>query len=346
MATELCTWSSTWKQSPLGDPRLQTSATSCIQGSRRSSKTWPVSNWQKKEHSGAFRTFSLPLTPRAIKRTNYTVLQPLAACSNESSPSPLSREELSLTLLPFQTKGTSRSVVKTPRWLVSSGLLLLVLLPLFGLLSPAAFASIPSDSIAALSFGQKVASFLRSSGFPDEVIVFLMAMLPVLELRGSIPVGYWMKLDPLRASFLAILGNMVPVPLILLFLKPISQLAAKNSNLLRKLLLFIFHMTRKKAGPIAEFKWLGLMLFVAVPLPGTGAWSGAIAAFILEMPFWSAFSANFVGVALAGIIMNIVCQLGLRSAVGFGLVLFLVSTFIWSFLRWFSRVSQEKKVES
>lgn len=99
----------------------------------------------------------------------------------------------------------------------------------------------------------------------------------------------------------------------------------------------LFERAREKAGPVEEFQWLGLMLFVAVPFPGTGAWTGAIIASILDMPFWSAFSANFVGVVLAGLLVHLLVNLGLKYAVFTGLLMFFASTVIWSVLRSFKR---------
>ncbi|KAL8161542.1 hypothetical protein V2J09_013031 [Rumex salicifolius] len=187
-----------------------------------------------------------------------------------------------------------------------------------------------ADSIRASSFGVKVAAALRSSGWPDEAIVFSLATLPVIELRGAIPVGYWMKLSPVLLTVLSILGNMVPVPLIVLYLKKLATFLAGKSNTATRLLDILFKSVKQKAGPVEEFQWLGLMLFVAVPFPGTGAWTGAIIASILGMPFWSAVSANFFGVVLAGLLVNLLVNLGLKYAIVTGIVLFLVSTFMWS----------------
>eukprot|EP01018_Ginkgo_biloba_P011211 Gb_02066 [translate_table: standard] len=194
-----------------------------------------------------------------------------------------------------------------------------------------AFAS--TDSIKASGIGLKIASFMRRSGCPDEAIVFILATLPVLELRGAIPVGYWMQLEPLKISILSILGNMVPVPFILLYLKRVASFLGKRIPGASTFLDRLFERTRKKAGPIEEFQWLGLMLFVAVPFPGTGAWTGAIAAAILDMPFWEAVSANFFGVVFAGLLVNLLVNLGLKYAIIVGAILFFVSTIMWTFLR-------------
>eukprot|EP00249_Psilotum_nudum_P007320 c20470_g1_i1 orf=411-1436(-) len=190
-----------------------------------------------------------------------------------------------------------------------------------------------SQSIKTSALGLRVAHFLRTSGWTDEVIVLVMAMLPVLELRGAIPIGYWMQLDPMKLSILAVLGNMVPVPVILLYLEKLAKFLANKGPRLKHLFDSLFEATRKKAGPIQEFEWLGLMLFVAVPFPGTGAWTGAMAASVLGMPFWDAMSANFFGVIIAGLLVNLLVNLGLRYAVIVGVALFIASTFMWGILR-------------
>ncbi|KAH7570164.1 hypothetical protein ACOSP7_018139 [Xanthoceras sorbifolium] len=189
------------------------------------------------------------------------------------------------------------------------------------------------DSIRASSFGLKIATALRSSGWPDEAVVFALATLPIIELRGAIPVGYWMQLKPVLLTILSVLGNMVPVPFIILYLKRFASFLAGKNQAASRFLDMLFERAKEKAGPVEEFQWLGLMLFVAVPFPGTGAWTGAIIASILDMPFWSAVSANFVGVVLAGLLVNLLVNLGIKYAVITGIILFIISTFMWSILR-------------
>ncbi|CAE6064090.1 unnamed protein product [Arabidopsis arenosa] len=194
-------------------------------------------------------------------------------------------------------------------------------------------AKAATDSIKSSSFGLKIASTLRRFGWPDEAVVFALATLPVIELRGAIPVGYWMQLKPTVLTFFSVLGNMVPVPFIVLYLKKFASFVAGKSQTASKLLDILFKRAKEKAGPVEEFQWLGLMLFVAVPFPGTGAWTGAIIASILDMPFWSAVSSNFCGVVLAGLLVNLLVNLGLKQAIVAGIALFFVSTFMWSVLR-------------
>ncbi|KAG6548645.1 hypothetical protein Mapa_009799 [Marchantia paleacea] len=193
--------------------------------------------------------------------------------------------------------------------------------------------AVSENSIAASSLGVKVATFLRSSGWPDELVVLTVAMLPVLELRGAIPISYWLNVDPIKGYIIAVVGNMIPVPLIVLYLDKLSTFLGERSSTAKKVMDWLFERTRKKGGVIEEFEWLGLMLFVAVPFPGTGAWTGAILAAILGMPFWEAMTANFFGVVLAGLLVNVVVTVGGKAALVVGAVLFAISTFMWTVLR-------------
>lgn len=127
--------------------------------------------------------------------------------------------------------------------------------------------------------------------------------------------------------------NMVPVPFVVLYLKKFATFLTGKNETAAKFLDMLFKRAKEKAGPVEEFQWLGLMLFVAVPFPGTGAWTGAIIASILDMNFWAAVSANFVGVVFAGLLVNLLVNLGLKYAIVTGVVLFLISSFMWSFLR-------------
>ncbi|XP_044491662.1 uncharacterized protein LOC123215570 isoform X2 [Mangifera indica] len=193
--------------------------------------------------------------------------------------------------------------------------------------------SLGNISYGASGFGLKIATALRSSGCPDEAVVFALAALPIIELRGAIPVGYWLQLHPLLLTVLSVLGNMVPVPFIILYLKRFASFLAGNNLSASRFLDLLFKRAKEKAGPVEEFQWLGLMLFVAVPFPGTGAWTGAIIASILDMPFWSGLSANLVGVVLAGLLVNLLVNLGLKYAIITGIILFFISTFMWTILR-------------
>lgn len=126
---------------------------------------------------------------------------------------------------------------------------------------------------------------------------------------------------------------MVPVPFIILYLKKVAAFLTGKNEAASRFLDMLLEKAKHKAGPVKEFQWLGLMLFVAVPFPGTGAWTGAFIASILDMPFWPAVTANLVGVILAALLVNLLVNLGLKYAIVSGIILFVISTFMWSILR-------------
>ena len=124
-----------------------------------------------------------------------------------------------------------------------------------------------------VGLGQKIATLLRSSGWPDPAIIGAISTLPIVELRGAIPVGHWMGVPPLVAWALAVAGNMIPVPLVLKGLDPLYKTLSKN-DLGAKFFDWLFKRTRARTDEITKYGALGLMIFVAIPLRLTGAWSG------------------------------------------------------------------------
>lgn len=173
-----------------------------------------------------------------------------------------------------------------------------------------------------LSLGQRIAVALRSLGLPDWVTILLIAALPVVELRGAIPVGYWFGLKPLHVYGLAVLGNMLPIPFVIAYVGKISSWLVQRSGLAKKFFDWLFARTRSRADLLVRYRTLGLTLFVAVPLPLTGAWSGAIGAHLLGLPFWESIAANLAGVMIAGAIVTALCELGYAGAVIAGAGLF------------------------
>ncbi len=143
------------------------------------------------------------------------------------------------------------------------------------------------------------------SSFPPELSVFLISMLPVSELRGAIPmaVGVY-RLDIFQAYIISVIGNIIPVVIILKYIEPISNYLMSKSKTLNKYFLWFFARTRRNFNHNYE-KWgaLALIIFVAIPLPMTGGYSGAIAAFIFGIPFWRALLYVSLGVAIAGVIV-------------------------------------------
>ena len=134
---------------------------------------------------------------------------------------------------------------------------------------------------------------------------FFMAMVPVIELRGALPVGVAAGLPIWMATVIAILGNMVPIPFILLLLRHIFNWMRK----LPKLGGLIDRLERRahlKGETVKKYRTIGLIILVAIPLPGTGAWTGALVADVLDIRMKTALPAIFVGVCIAGIIVALV----------------------------------------
>jgi uncharacterized membrane protein len=173
-----------------------------------------------------------------------------------------------------------------------------------------------------LSLGQRIAVALRTLGLPDWVTILLVAALPVVELRGAIPVGYWLGLNRVHIYGLAVLGNMLPVPFVIAYVGKVSEWLVQRSSWAKKFFDWLFARTRSRADLLVKYRTLGLTLFVAVPLPLTGAWSGAIGAHLLGLPFWESIAANLVGVMIAGVIVTVLCELGWTGAVIAGVGLF------------------------
>eukprot|EP00899_Mesostigma_viride_P024427 jgi/Mesvir1/5169/Mv15307-RA.1 len=189
-----------------------------------------------------------------------------------------------------------------------------------------ASAGTAATAAAHVGIGERIAATLRSAGWPDPVVLLALALLPIVELRGAVPVGHWMGLHPGTTYVISVLGNMLPVPFILAFLGPVSGWLSAHSALAAKFFKWLFTNTRDKAASImtADVQALALMLFVAVPLPLTGAWSGAIAAHLLGMPFWESFVSVLVGVMVAGVIMTIVAKAGWVGAAVAGVAIMAV----------------------
>ncbi len=146
-------------------------------------------------------------------------------------------------------------------------------------------------------------------GIPKEWVTVIIAALPISELRGAIPVALVMGIPPLKAFFLSILGNSLPIIPTLFLLDPVSN-KLRHFKIWRNFFDWLFETTKKKGDLIQRYEAIGLMLFVAVPLPMTGAWSGCIAASLFKIKFRYAFPAILLGVVGAGIIVLAVCLFG------------------------------------
>ena len=133
----------------------------------------------------------------------------------------------------------------------------------------------------------------------------LVSMVPVVELRGGIPFGVARGLPVWAAYLAAIIGNILPVPFILVYIRRIFQWMRRRLPRLNRLVDKLEKKAHLKGQKVTKYKYLGLMLFVAIPLPGTGAWTGALAAAFLDMPLRKAIPSIFAGVLAAGIAISI-----------------------------------------
>lgn len=136
-----------------------------------------------------------------------------------------------------------------------------------------------------------------------QITVFFLAMVPVIELRGAIPLGAYYDLPIWLTFVLAVIGNIVPVPFILLFVTRVFAWLKKYDRP-RKIVEKFENRIVKKSQEMKTVTFVGLMLFVAIPLPGTGAWTGAGVAALLEMRFRDAMLAVILGVLMAGVIVT------------------------------------------
>jgi len=137
------------------------------------------------------------------------------------------------------------------------------------------------------------------------LMTFLISMVPVLELRGAIPLGVLNGLDVWTAMIVAVIGNLVPVPFIIVFIRKIFKWMQSKSERLARLVKKFEDKANAKKDKVLKYEFWGLMVLVAVPLPGTGAWTGALVAAMLDMQLKRAFPAIVVGVITAGIIVTI-----------------------------------------
>jgi len=135
--------------------------------------------------------------------------------------------------------------------------------------------------------------------------LFLISMVPIAELRAAIPFGHINDLSPVLTYLFAVVGNFLPVPFIILFIRRIL-LFMKRVKYLDKIALFLEKKAEKNRGKVERYATFGLMFFVALPLPGTGAWTGALVAALMNMRMKNALLSILGGILIAGCIMTLV----------------------------------------
>lgn len=150
------------------------------------------------------------------------------------------------------------------------------------------------------SLGVRIANKL--SGLPDELVCFVVSMIPVVELRGGLIVAAIKNVPLHTAVIFCIAGNLVPIPFILLLITPIFAWL-KKTKLFKPIVEKLEKKSMGKSEKIKKYEFVGLLLFVGVPLPGTGAWTGSLIASLLEIKLKKAFPAIFLGLLMATVIM-------------------------------------------
>ncbi|MBE6769240.1 MAG: small multi-drug export protein [Ruminococcaceae bacterium] len=151
---------------------------------------------------------------------------------------------------------------------------------------------------------ETVVEFLREY-VSAELVVFIISLLPILELRGGLVAAAIVGIEWYVALPICIIGNMLPIPFVLLFIRKIFEWL-KKFKFMKKIVEKLDERAKKKSESINKFILWGLFTFVAIPLPGTGAWTGALVADILDVRFKKAFPIIFVGVVTAGLIVSLV----------------------------------------
>lgn len=145
----------------------------------------------------------------------------------------------------------------------------------------------------------------------EYLITFLISMVPVIELRGAIPFAIAKDIAPWMAFLLSVAGNLIPVPFILLFIRGIFKWMKKYEKL-GKIVTKLENRAESKSETIRKYELVGLCLLVAIPLPGTGAWTGALVAALMKMRIRRALPTIIVGVIIAGLVVTLICSLGLH----------------------------------
>ncbi len=191
-----------------------------------------------------------------------------------------------------------------------------LLLAVFMLLLAPVFTNAAEDLAAVAlessepTLENAVDSDFTHTPFGKLVITTLVAMLPVIELRGAIPVGVGMGLEYYVAVICALIGNVLPIPFVILFFRRVFEWLAKKFKFFNKIWTALHNRVMKKSDIVDKYGYWGLLIFVAIPLPGTGAWTGAMIACLLDMKIKKSFPYIMLGVLIAAVIVTAVTYLG------------------------------------
>ena len=151
-----------------------------------------------------------------------------------------------------------------------------------------------------------IAESFSQLGFSDSLVTLIISMLPVVELRLAIPVGASLGLPIWKAAVISIIGNLLPTPFIIAFIRMVMDWLRKRSATAQRFVLWLEKKgTGRKAERVRQYEFWGLLLFVAVPLPGTGAWTGALVAALLDIRMKRAIPPIILGVMIAALIVSL-----------------------------------------
>ena len=157
--------------------------------------------------------------------------------------------------------------------------------------------------------------FLETVG--RELCVFFCSMLPIIECRGAVPLGWGLGMPWWQTALFSIAGNLLPVPFILLFIRAILRwMRGSRVKFFSKIAAWLDRKIEKHKGTIEKYSYWGVVIFVAVPLPGTGAWTGTLIASVLGLDAKKSFLAATLGVLVATAIMTVISYLGLGAIFG------------------------------
>ena len=158
----------------------------------------------------------------------------------------------------------------------------------------------------------EIFEFLTDTTFGKCLFTMLVSMVPIIELRGGIPFGVALGLPYYLAFPFAVLGNILPAPFIIVYIRKIFLLMRRYIPRLNGMVDKLEQKAHLKGQSVTKYKYIGLWLFVAIPLPGTGAWTGSLAAAFLDMRLRKAFPAVALGVITAGCIMLTLTHVGIN----------------------------------
>jgi len=179
-----------------------------------------------------------------------------------------------------------------------------------------------------------------------ELQTFFLAMTPIGELRASIPTAITVyRLDVMTVYLISVLGNLLPVVFLLFFLEPVSNWLSKNFSFFKKFFDWLFERTRRKYNSHMEkYGYPTLALFVAIPLPITGGWTGSLIAFLFGIPFKKAFPAISLGILVAGAVVSLVTLAGItvEKYLGWQVLVGIVLTLVLGFWIYNHKIKNNK----